>query len=179
MRKAILGCLALILVALTVSPKSSHANRQEPDESLIERGRYLAAVIGSCIDCHTPHVDQKPDPSRLFSGHPQDAPAPRWDPSLAESNIGLVISPLGTAFSGPRGVSFASNLTPDPNTGLGAWNESLFIRTMRRGDFQIPMPVHLKEISRNDLKAIWAYLQTLESIYNAVPKSQLTDAPQE
>ena len=38
-----------------------------------------------------------------------------------------------TSFSGPWGVSFATNLTPDKETGLGAWTEEQFIRAMRSG----------------------------------------------
>ena len=176
MRQVIFSGWVLLLVPLGITLSRSPV--QEDESQLIDRGRYLAEVVGGCIDCHTPHVGQQPDRSRLFAGLPQEAVAPRWDPALSEANIGLVISPLGTAFAGPRGVSFASNLTPDPNTGLGSWNEALFIRTMRRGDFQMPMPAHLQEISRSDLKAIWAYLETLESIYNGVPKSRLLEAPQ-
>ena len=40
-----------------------------------------------------------------------------------------------TAWSGPWGVSFAANLTPDRNTGLrsGVWTEDLFIKALRTG----------------------------------------------
>jgi len=30
-----------------------------------------------------------------------------------------------TAFSGPAGVSYAANLTPGPDTGLGVWTEDV------------------------------------------------------
>lgn len=178
MRLGMSFVLLLLLTSLGAALERVAAQEPETDETLIERGRYLATRVGSCIDCHTPHVNNQLDESRLFSGHPQDAPPPRWDPALSDSGVGTVVSPLGTAFAGPWGVSFASNLTPDPNTGLGAWNEALFIRTMRRGDFQAPMPAHLKNLTRSDLKAIWAYLQTLESIYNGVPQSHVVSPEQ-
>jgi len=178
MRQVIFSGWVLLLVSLGIARSGSLVQAPEPEPEVTDRGRYLTEVVGGCIDCHTPHQDGQPDRSRLFAGHPQDAPAPRWDPAFSESNIGLVIGSSGTAFAGPRGVSFASNLTPDPNTGIGSWNEALFIRTMRRGDFQMPMPSHLRELSRGDLKAIWAYLQTLKPIYNGVPKSRLLEAPQ-
>ena len=38
--------------------------------------------------------------------------------------------PTGTAYSGPWGVSYAANLTPDQNTGLGIWTEEMFVATM-------------------------------------------------
>lgn len=78
---------------------------------------------------------------------------------------------------GPWGVTFASNLTPEPTTGLGEWSEELFIRTMRSGKHlgvgrQIlpPMPwFNYAKLSDDDLKAIFAYLRTLKPIVNAVP----------
>ena len=38
-----------------------------------------------------------------------------------------------TGFAGPWGTSFAANLTPDPETGLGDWTEQNFIEAIRTG----------------------------------------------
>ena len=38
-----------------------------------------------------------------------------------------------TAWSGAWGVSFAANLTPDQNTGLGIWTEEMFVNAMKTG----------------------------------------------
>ena len=38
-----------------------------------------------------------------------------------------------TAWSGPWGVSFTANLTPDPETGLGRWTLRNFMDTIRSG----------------------------------------------
>jgi len=54
------------------------------------------------------------------------APAPQgpWVWSGAGTN---------TAFAGPWGVSFATNLTPDENAGIGVWTEEIFKATLRNG----------------------------------------------
>ncbi len=84
-----------------------------------------------------------------------------------------------TAWSGPWGVSFPANLTPDTNTGLrsGVWTEELFIKALRTGkhmgtarDILPPMPWKFYgQLSDDDLKAIWAYLGTIPAINNHVP----------
>jgi hypothetical protein len=38
-----------------------------------------------------------------------------------------------TAWSGPWGVSYAINLTPDQDTGIGIWTEEMFIKAIRSG----------------------------------------------
>lgn len=81
-----------------------------------------------------------------------------------------------TAFAGPWGVSFAANLTPDPDTGLGKWTEEMFIATMKTGRHQgkgrqvlPPMPVeNLAALSDQDIKDLFAYLQSLAPVRNRV-----------
>jgi len=82
-----------------------------------------------------------------------------------------------TAFAGPWGVSFTANLTPDPETGLGKWTEDMFIATMRTARHQgkgrpilPPMPVKMiGKANDEDLKSIFAYLQSLAPVKNRVP----------
>ncbi len=161
----------LVLMLAVMLGAAVFAARQdgEDTEEIVERGRYLSTVVAGCGSCHTPQEDGVPIEDRIFSGHPAEAAAPQWDPSLAERGIGMIASDSGTAFAGPWGTSFASNLTPDEATGLGSWNENMFIREMRRGEFHPPMPTHLRSLSRSDLRAIWLFLQTLPPVSNRVP----------
>ena len=81
-----------------------------------------------------------------------------------------------TAWYGPWGVSYASNLTPDRATGIGKrYDEAAFIRALRTGkkpegtELMPPMPwPNFARMSDNDLKDIWAYLQTLRPVTNNV-----------
>jgi hypothetical protein len=73
-------------------------------------------------------------------------------------------------------VSFSRNLTPEPDTGLGKWTEADFIKAMRTGHRPdgtvllppMPWPAYA-HATDEDLKAVWAYLRSLQPIKNAVP----------
>lgn len=82
-----------------------------------------------------------------------------------------------TAWAGPWGVSYAANLTPDQNTGMGIWTEDMFIKAMRAGkhmgygrEILPPMPWQASSnLTDEDLKAIFAYLRSVPPISNRVP----------
>jgi hypothetical protein len=82
-----------------------------------------------------------------------------------------------TAWTGPWGVSFSANLTPDQNTGIGVWTEEMFIQTLREGKHMgngrpllPPMPWQpYGQKTDDDLKAIFAYLKSLPPMANRVP----------
>ena len=101
----------------------------------------------------------KPDPERMLSGRPQTTKVP----SKAEGEVHA--SEDLTAWTGGWGQSVASNLTPDPATGLGTrYNEAKFIQTMRTGkkpegvQLLPPMPTDVyQNMKDDDLKAIYAY----------------------
>lgn len=157
----------------------SLAQAASPSKTVIRRGAYLVQVAG-CADCHTPlkmgSKGPEPDLARLMSGHPealQMPPAPR----LPEGPWGWTGSSTLTAFAGPWGVSYAANLTPDKETGLGAWTEAQFLQMARTGrhlgqghPILPPMPAQsLRMATDADLKAIFAYLGSLPAIRNRVP----------
>lgn len=145
----------------------------------LARGRYLVTVAG-CNDCHTPWHEgsngPEPDMSRMLSGHPADAELPP-PPRPAGPWIGAV-SATNTAWSGPWGVSFTANLTPDPETGLGRWTQRNFTETIRTGrhlgrgrPVLPPMPIPMyKHFTDEDLEAIFTYLQSIPPVRNRVPE---------
>lgn len=153
--------------------------------SPVERGMYLVRALG-CNDCHTPKIQGPggtllPDTSRLLSGHPEDAPYPTWTPEDAERKVLRIAGPMMTAWAGPWGVSFAANLTPDKETGLGKWTKEDFIEMLRTGksrptgrEILPPMPWAnfrhgLLEAGDADVNAIWAYLRSIPPVKNRVP----------
>jgi hypothetical protein len=120
----------------------------------------------------------QPDQSRLLSGHPADTSLPAFPQGvLGPTQWGATNTSDLTAWAGPWGVSFAANLTPDM-TGLGGWTAQQFIQTMRTGkhvgigrDLLPPMPwLNLEVLTDADLKALFAYLQSLKPISNQVPQ---------
>ena len=83
-----------------------------------------------------------------------------------------------TAWSGPWGITYAQNLTPDENTGIGIWTEDMFVRAIREGrhmgqgrPIQPPMPwPMIRNLNDVDLKSIFAFLRTIPAIQNRVPQ---------
>lgn len=145
----------------------------------IARGGYLVAAIG-CADCHAPkrmtERGPEPDPALGLSGHHAAAPlgaAPAPSGSWIVATTGEL-----TAWNGPWGTSFARNLTPDAETGIGSWTEEEFIATIRTGrtrgrgrSLLPPMPVAVYgNLSDEDLGSIFAWLQTQPAIPNHVPE---------
>ncbi|HRQ47104.1 MAG TPA: c-type cytochrome [Rhodocyclaceae bacterium] len=150
------------------------------------RGKYLVSTSG-CMDCHTPMKMGKNGPefdlSRMLSGHPETLKMPPA-PALPEGPWLVVSSATNTAFSGPWGVSFTANLTPDRDTGLGDWTVRDFVATIRTGrhmgrgrEILPPMPIPVySNFTDSDLEAIFAYLRTLPPIRNRVPEPRPPEA---
>jgi hypothetical protein len=153
--------------------------RAHAQDSQVERGKYLVGITG-CHDCHSPKIlGMKPDPDRILSGRPQSTKVPSSAPGEVHASEDL------TAWTGGWGQSVASNLTPDPATGLGMrYTEAKFIQTMRSGKkpegvaLLPPMPVDVYlNMKDDDLKAIYAYLKTIKPIRNAVRAGLAPPAP--
>lgn len=145
----------------------------EPDR--VERGRYLVS-ISACTDCHTPHVNGVPDPDRHLAGHPAEQVITKAPP-MGEFPWIVSVKDSMTAWSGPWGVSFTRNLTPDKETGIGTWTEENFVTTLREmrhmglGRPLLPPmpPIYGQNMTDEDLKAIYAYLRTIPAVRNRVP----------
>jgi mono/diheme cytochrome c family protein len=158
-----------------------------PAQSPIERGKHLVAV-SDCNICHTPKKmgpnGPEPDMSRLLSGHPADENLPPA-PAITANPWMITAAASMTAWSGPWGVSYPANLTPDEETGIGAWDEKMFISAIRTGkhlgggrDILPPMPWQAyREYSDEDLKAIFAYLRSIPPVKNQVPDPLPPAAP--
>jgi hypothetical protein len=68
----------------------------------------------------------------MLSGHPEQLKLPP-PPKLPEGPWVWLGAGTNTAFSGPWGITYSPNLTPDQNTGLGIWTEEKFVRAMKLG----------------------------------------------
>jgi len=169
-----------LAAALTLAAYSTlNAQASDSRSARLARGEYLVTV-GGCNDCHTPLKmgarGPEPDMSRMLSGHPEQfvitAPA-----ALTSEQWMVASAPTNTAHSGPWGVSFTANLTPDQNTGLGIWTEEMFIKTLRTGrhmgvsrEILPPMPwFNYGRMTDADIKAVYAYLRSIPAIHNRVP----------
>jgi len=202
--KQTLGTIALGAMVATMAAACTNSEAQKPptstSASLVtttadtaippasgdpKRGAYLVSIMG-CHDCHTPFKmgpnGPEPDMTRALSGHPEQIGA------LKAANVGpepwtWASAATNTAFSGPWGISYTFNLTPDRNTGIGIWTEEMFITAIRTGKHMgharpilppMPWPVY-RNATDDDLKAVFAYLRTLEPITNHVPDAVPTE----
>jgi mono/diheme cytochrome c family protein len=121
----------------------------EPDMSTpAKHGAYLVKM-GSCSDCHTPlNAKFQPIPGMEMAGG----------------------SPIG------EGVASA-NLTPDAS-GIGYYDEALFIQAIRTGSVRArklnsAMPWWIfRNMTDDDLKAVFAYLRTLRPVHHMVDNTE-------
>ena len=174
--------LFVLVVGFTAMDRSEAQQRTPtPSPDMVKRGEYLVKIM-VCNDCHTPWKmganGPEPDMTRMLSGHPEQVGRlPNLMPKEPYVFSGF---PTNTAFSGPWGVSYTANLTPDQNTGLGIWTEEMFIQTIRTGrhmgvsrPINPPMPWQMyRNATDEDLRAIYAYLRTIKPIVNHVPEYQ-------
>jgi mono/diheme cytochrome c family protein len=121
-----------------------------------------------------------------FSARAQDQAATKLDPDqvargeyLARAGdcIACHTAPEGKLFAGgramptPFGTLFTSNITPDPETGIGKWSADDFYKTMHEGRFPdggllypaMPFGSYTK-VTRADSDAIFAYLRSIPPV---------------
>jgi hypothetical protein len=118
-----------------------------------------------------------PDTKRILAGFPSSEKGPAIPEGvIGPKSWGGLFTNDQTGWAGPWGISFASNLTPDKETGIGAWTEKTFIKTLRTGKtpggrpILPPMPWEgIGQGSDKDLKAMFAYLMSLPPVRNMVP----------
>ena len=181
-RQPCAGLAILVTATLAAIPSFVRADTPsaQPDPALVERGSYLVTTSG-CHDCHTPlkmtETGPEPDMSRMLSGHPES-----FEISAPPANPGdewmMVAARTMTAFSGPWGMSFTANLTPDDETGLGRWTLQNFKDTIRTGRHMgrgrpvlPPMPIPMyKNFNDADFAAIYAFLRSIPPVSNRVPE---------
>jgi len=84
----------------------------------------------------------------------------------------------GYAFATPFGVLYSTNITPDPETGIGTWSEEAFRRAMHEGvsrDGSHLFPVftydHFTKLSDDDVRALYAYFMTRAPVHAAARPS--------
>lgn len=189
-RLKVAGSLLALVMAVGCqrqTPQSEMSAAPALDQAaMVKRGEYLVSY-GGCHDCHTPWKmgpnGPEPDMARALSGHPE---ALKISAPFKPTNDWMAaVTPSFTAWSGPWGISYTANLTPDQNTGMGIWDEAMFLKTMRGGRHMgdgrpilPPMPWQaLNKLTDEDLKAVFAYLRSIPPIVNRVPDAIINEPP--
>ncbi|MBK0122627.1 cytochrome c [Pantoea sp. S61] len=86
----------------------------------------------------------------------------------------------GYSISTPFGGIYASNITPDSETGIGSWTERDFFRAVRHGKGKegehlypaMPYNAYVK-LTDQDMHDLWMYLRSVKPIHYQVPETNL------
>ncbi len=136
----------VLIAAVVVVTAVSQASAQ----SLVERGDYLVNAVMACDGCHTPRGPGGLIMEKKFSGGSQV-----WD----------------TAAYTVRGT----NITPDRDTGIGAWSADELKRSLVDGVRPNGVPLapqmpfaFYKILTPGDLDAVVAYVRSVQPVKNEV-----------
>ena len=141
---------SIVLAGALLLAGNAAARAQNPDPQsfeVIAHGRYMATAA-DCTACHTAKGGQP------FAG--------------------------GGALETPFGTLLAPNITPDVATGIGGWTDDQFVNAVRAGighggiHLYPAMPyTYYTKLTREDVIAIRAYLDTVQPVRNLVRANQL------
>jgi hypothetical protein len=130
-----LAVLGLAVSAACATPGAQNRAATGAANDAVARGMSIVNAA-DCHDCDTPlkigEQGPAPDMTRAVSGHPE-AVSIAAPPNPGPSRRMRAGAATNAAFAGPRGISYAANLTPDVYTGLGISTEDMFIRATRTG----------------------------------------------
>jgi mono/diheme cytochrome c family protein len=140
---------AVACLVLLLAPALAGA-QPRTDAELLERGRYLGEIAMFCGACHHSFgPGMRPVPGMALAG--------------------------GRVFEERGFRAVAPNVTPDHETGIGAWSDAQIAAAIRDGhrpDGSLigpPMPVEsYRGISDRDLRALVAWLRTVPPVRHAV-----------
>jgi mono/diheme cytochrome c family protein len=176
-----------------VSPESAVAKRHgalaaavsrysnaEGDKLVQGRRRAIRAILAAVLLC-----------TAFAVGHAQTAPSPEViargkalinAADCASCHTADLAKPFagGKRIDTPFGAIYSPNLTPDRDTGIGAWSDAEFLRALRYGVARdgtryypaFPYP-NFTKMTRDDIFAVRAYLATLSPVGNTRPPPQL------
>ena len=78
----------------------------------------------------------------------------------------------GRALQTPFGTIYGTNITPDPETGIGTWSQAAFSRAMREGvdrtggELYPAFPyTHYTKLTDQDLEALYAFMITRQAVH--------------
>lgn len=119
-------------------------------QTLLERGSYLVNAVMACDGCHTPRDKSGFIMDKRFSGGAQT-----WDT--------------------PAYTVKGSNITPDRETGIGAWSDAELKRSLTEGVHRHGRPIapqmpfaFYRILTPRDLDAVVAYLRSVAPVRNEV-----------
>jgi mono/diheme cytochrome c family protein len=138
----VLGLASLWLFTLPQVVPPSALPQHTPN---LDNGKTMFA-IGGCSSCHAVPNDNPDKVDRLRLGG-------------------------GLALTSPFGTFYVPNISPDPNDGIGAWNEAEFVTALSKGTSQHGENLYpafpytsYAHMQLDDIRDLFAYLKTLPPV---------------
>ena len=157
----VLGALLTVGRPLLFGPKARAVTARtfEATEARLARGRYLVEGVAHCVQCHSPHDLTKVDVPIV-----EGMKGAGWFMD-EQAGLGKVVAP---------------NITPDRETGIGAWTDDEIARAVREGvsrDGSALFPImpyqSFRQMSDEDLASVIVYLRTLTPVRNPLARTSL------
>ena len=156
LRRILFGAIAVIVIlalggfAWTWRPAIAPISASERP-SVDEQTYRRGAELAAIGDCNVCHVG---DSGKAYAG--------------------------GRSIPTPFGTIFATNITPDMETGIGGWSEAAFQRAMHEGvdrqgrQLYPAFPYdHFTKTTNDDIHALYAFLMSQPAVRNAIPANEL------
>ncbi|GGY71059.1 cytochrome c [Marinobacter zhanjiangensis] len=149
----IVGLAVLVLAVFLVIAWESSVDPVDPPASdqFSQQQIDRGEVISGLGNCQTCHTT---DPEQPYAG--------------------------GLAMPTPFGTIYTTNITPDPETGIGQWSQEAFARAMREGVdrsgshlFPAFPYTHFTKMTDEDVADLYAYVMTREPIRTEAPENTL------
>ncbi|MDZ4695054.1 MAG: cytochrome C [Deltaproteobacteria bacterium] len=173
MKKVLVGIVALLMVvvggaaaflATKPSLRPASAETVERTPTRIARGEYLVNNVLLCMDCHSDRSMDRytfPPSGKSLGGGGSLC----WDENM----------------KGMEGFTLcAPNITPDAETGIGAWTDGEIMRAVREGVnkdgnalFGLMPYTYYASLSEEDIRSVVSYLRTLAPMNNKVQERVL------
>ena len=150
----VVGALAVVLVPAVLLAQAPRPAAAPSNAEILARGKYVFGATGGC-GCHT-------EPSK--ANEPKKA-----------------VNAGGRRLEAPFGTVYATNITPDRQTGIGGWTDEQIItatRLGRRPTGERIIPVHpftsFNGMAAEDLRVLVVYLRSLPPVNRANTAKKLT-----
>jgi mono/diheme cytochrome c family protein len=170
----ILGWVLLVIVVLAaigitftiswhpfIGPRARTTTSRTFDRTpeRLARGKYIAEGVSGCMECHTPHD---------------------WTSRGSAMAAGSLGSGEEMPLKDLPGRIIAPNITPDIETGAGAWTDDQLARAIREGVghdgralFNLMPYEHFREMSDEDVASVVVYLRSLPPVRHELPMTEM------
>jgi len=140
--------------------KRATTDRQfERTPQRIARGKYLVQGLLGCETCHSPK---------------------EWSKHGAPNLPGMELAGQVIPIAGLPGTVVAPNLTPDRETGSGAWTDDQIARAIREGighDGRTIFPMmpyqQYRQLSDEDVASVVVFIRSLSPVRNPLPPTKI------